>query len=76
MPSTPRRDLLIELAKATLLGVLLFCAFITAVALLSAASGCQTYDAVTQAPEEFWVTAETIVAALLADLWSLVELLV
>lgn len=36
---------------------------------------CQTYAAVTAAPEEFWVTAESIVWALVEDIWSLVELL-
>ena len=37
--------------------------------------GCQTYEAVVAAPEEFWMTAEAIVAALVMDIWSVLELL-
>ncbi len=38
-------------------------------------ASCQTYDALTTAPEEFWMTVETLVGALLADFWSLVEMI-
>jgi len=39
----------------------------------AALAGCSTYDAVTAAPEEFWVTAETIVWALWQDILTVVE---
>lgn len=44
-------------------------------ALILALTSCATYAAVTEAPVEFWVTAEEIVMALLSDLWALVEFL-
>ena len=37
-------------------------------------SSCQTYEAVTAAPVEFWTTAEEIIGALLLDVWSVIEL--
>lgn len=42
--------------------------------LLAMTAGCATYAAVAGAPEEFWITAEDIVGALLEDLWAIVDL--
>lgn len=36
-------------------------------------TSCATYQAVTEAPAEFWITAEEIVLAVLADIWSVLE---
>jgi hypothetical protein len=41
-----------------------------AIALLT---GCQTYAAVVSAPEEFWMTTEEILGALLRDIWAIIE---
>lgn len=38
-------------------------------------SGCNTFEAVQQAPPEFWLTAERIVIALWDDIVSIVELI-
>ena len=38
-------------------------------------SSCQTYAAVVAAPEEFWVTAEEILTALVLDIWAVIEAL-
>ena len=43
-----------------------------AVSLLAFAS-CQTYDVVTNAPEEFWLTGEALLIALVQDLISLID---
>ena len=42
--------------------------------LLLMMSSCATYAAVTEAPAEFWLTAEAIVMAVLEDVWALVDL--
>lgn len=46
-----------------------------AIVFISALIGCKTYAVVVEAPEEFWLTAENLVVALFADIWSLVGLL-
>jgi len=43
--------------------------------LMSLLQSCATIQAVTAAPEEFWITIDTIFAALLDDLWTLIDLL-
>ena len=42
--------------------------------LLLMATSCATYAAVTEAPAEFWLTAEQIVMAVVEDLWAIVGL--
>lgn len=37
-------------------------------------ASCQTYAVATEAPVEFWLTLEELVAAVLLDLWSVVDL--
>ncbi len=36
--------------------------------------GCATIEAVGNAPEEFWSTADLILAALIEDIWSIIKL--
>jgi len=38
------------------------------------ASSCQTYEVVTAAPVEFWLTAEAILEALVLDVWAIIDL--
>jgi len=45
------------------------------VALAVECAGCATYTAVTEAPEEFWITAEEIIWAFVQDIVSIVEML-
>ena len=49
-------------------------ATVTAAAAVAMLASCQTYEVVTAAPVEFWTTAEDIIAAVVLDLWALVEL--
>lgn len=44
-----------------------------AIAIVLALAGCQTYEAVTKAPPDFWQTAQSIVVALFADVTSIVR---
>lgn len=57
------------------IGVLLWVATILCLGIGFGLISCQTYEAAVAAPEEFWLTVETLLGALLADVWSLVELL-
>lgn len=41
--------------------------------LVAAMTSCQTYAVITEAPEEFWMTAENLVVAFFADIWSLID---
>jgi hypothetical protein len=43
-------------------------------ALVLALSSCATYAVVTEAPPEFWLVAESLIVAVLEDLWSIVDL--
>jgi hypothetical protein len=36
--------------------------------------GCATIEAVGNAPEEFWITTDLILAALVEDIWSIIKL--
>jgi len=37
-------------------------------------ASCQTIEVVQTAPTEFWITGERLVIAILADLWSIIDL--
>ena len=39
-------------------------------------SSCATITAVVEAPEEFWITTERILAAFIEDIWSIIRLFV
>ena len=43
-------------------------------ALVLVVASCQTYTVVTEAPVEFWITAEELLEALALDVWSIVKL--
>lgn len=43
---------------------------------LALLASCQTYEAVTAAPEEFWITLETILGALWSDVVAIGEFVV
>lgn len=66
-PDSDWRDYLIHI-----LGVVIFAVFL--IALLALCSSCQTVEAVTSAPEEFWITLETILWALWGDVLTVVDL--
>lgn len=60
-------------------GIFAFGFAVALLALLVAAclglTSCATYEAVTQAPEEFWITLEEILLALWTDVIDIVEFL-
>lgn len=68
MPDTPSDSTLSDYI-IHIIGVIIF-VIVVGFLLLS----CQTIEAVTAAPEEFWVTLEVILAALWADVMSIVDL--